>query len=99
MTEREMGDWIAEEKERHPRADDETLRRIVEDNLRYDIHYYDRALNRDQRMAADDEDDPFPEHDRRDDKRGGRRHGKPGALVIAFGKPAHDEADPFPEED
>lgn len=97
MKEREMAEWIEAEMRRHPWADEDTARRIVEDNLRDDIHWYDKALNRDQRMAEDDAD-PFPERDEREERRE-RRHGKPGAVAIVFGaKPAKDDADPFPED-
>ena len=54
--------------------------------------HYDRALNRDQRMADDDQ---FPEEEERREKHGHGKHGKNGAVAIVFGKP---DDDPFPED-
>lgn len=93
MNERDMAAWIEQEQREHPWADEETARHLVEDHLRDDIHYYDRALNRDQRMA---DDDPFPEEEERREKHGHGKHGKNGAIAIVFGKP--DDRDPFPED-
>ena len=75
MDKRQMEEWIAFELRKHPWADDRIARRIVEDNLRDDVHFYDRALDRDMEEAEDDdlpldeeragrpEDDPYPEED------------------------------------
>lgn len=102
MDKRQMDEWIAGEMRRHPWADERIARKIVEDNLRDDIHFYDHALNKDQRMAdevggpsEDEMRDPYPSDDEEDDEddeddhRPRRRRG-PGEWADRAGKPSGD---------
>ena len=111
MDKRQMDEWIADEMRRHPWADDRIARKIVEDNLRYDIHYYDKALNEDQRMVEEGADergdemrDPYPDdEDEDEEEEEPRRHrgpGKPkgGVLIVFGGGKKKDDGDPYPED-
>ena len=110
MDKRQMDEWIAGEMRRHPWADERIARKIVEDNLRDDIHYYDRALNKDQRMAdevggpsEDEMRDPYPSDDEEEDEedeeeRKRHRHGPKGGVLIVFGGKKKDDGDPYPED-
>jgi len=110
MDKRQMDEWIAGEMRRHPWADERIARKIVEDNLRDDIHFYDHALNKDQRMAdevggpsEDEMRDPYPSDDEEDDEedeeeRRRHRHGHKGGVLIVFGGKKKDDGDPYPED-
>ena len=106
-----MEEWIAFELRKHPWADDRIARRIVEDNLRDDVHFYDQALDRDMEEAEDDdlpldeeragrlEDDPYPEEevdeDEEEERRRRGRKPKGGVLIVFGGKKSED---PYPED-
>lgn len=111
MDKRQMDEWIAGEMRRHPWADERIARKIVEDNLRDDIHFYDHALNKDQRLAdevggpsEDEMRDPYPSDDEEDDEDDEddrlpkpKKHGGAGVLIVFGGKKKHSD-DPYPED-